>query len=422
MSEIEIEEEIVEGLNLNNKYILIKKIGSGTFSTVWFSYDFVNNKFYAIKVQLPEYFETGEVEVEVFEDIKKIKCESVINLVDHFIYEDVYICMVLELMAGSTYDLVRKGKYCHGLPPLTVKRITRQVLEGMDALRRIKLFHSDIKPENVLICGISDDLITLINKIKNFNFMKRNGENIKIILNKVKGKKNIKVTQAEAIKKTTEELLKVLKTDYHDNEDIEIEHMCNKFPQRNRACYYSEDDLFKNIDIHNIKTKLSDMGTTQDITYKDHDIQTRYYRSPEVLLKYKMNDTCDIWSLGCMIYELITGEIMFEPDKQIGFNRNRYHIDDIQKIFGPIPKDIIDTIEDKDIMFRQNYLLKNKLSLKHIPLSALLKSKLNNSEFTETDDFYQLCDLLYNMFNYDTSKRYNIKQCMDHVWLKNITV
>lgn len=37
------------------------------------------------------------------------------------------------------------------------------------------------------------------------------------------------------------------------------------------------------------------------------DIQTRQYRSPEVLLGAKYSTPCDMWSLACVVFELVTG-------------------------------------------------------------------------------------------------------------------
>lgn len=40
-------------------------------------------------------------------------------------------------------------------------------------------------------------------------------------------------------------------------------------------------------------------------------INTRQYRSPEVIMNFKWDEKSDIWSLGCIFSELYTGEILF---------------------------------------------------------------------------------------------------------------
>ena len=43
------------------------------------------------------------------------------------------------------------------------------------------------------------------------------------------------------------------------------------------------------------------------------DIQTRQYRSPEVIIGAGYDTAADMWSLACMIFELATGDLLFDP-------------------------------------------------------------------------------------------------------------
>lgn len=42
------------------------------------------------------------------------------------------------------------------------------------------------------------------------------------------------------------------------------------------------------------------------------EISTRHYRAPEVLLELEWSFPCDIWSLGCIMFELLTGTVLFQ--------------------------------------------------------------------------------------------------------------
>lgn len=56
-------------------------------------------------------------------------------------------------------------------------------------------------------------------------------------------------------------------------------------------------------------------------------ITTRYYRSPEVIKKLPINEKIDIWALGCVVYELWTGNILFNPTKKKNkFTVNQHHL------------------------------------------------------------------------------------------------
>ncbi|PCI31047.1 hypothetical protein COB52_00490 [Candidatus Kaiserbacteria bacterium] len=45
------------------------------------------------------------------------------------------------------------------------------------------------------------------------------------------------------------------------------------------------------------------------------EIQTRQYRSPETIIGVRYGTSADIWSFACTIFEMITGDFLFEPRK-----------------------------------------------------------------------------------------------------------
>lgn len=85
----------------------------------------------------------------------------------------------------------------------------------------------------------------------------------------------------------------------------------------------------------NFNIKLCDMGNAcyVDKHYSDV-IQTREYRSPEVILEGVYDETADIWSLACMIFELITGDYLFDPKKGKTFKKNDDHLALVTELIG----------------------------------------------------------------------------------------
>lgn len=55
------------------------------------------------------------------------------------------------------------------------------------------------------------------------------------------------------------------------------------------------------------------------------DIQTRQYRAPEVLVGSKYDTSADMWSLGCMCFELLTGDLLFDPRAGDDYDRDEDH-------------------------------------------------------------------------------------------------
>ena len=65
------------------------------------------------------------------------------------------------------------------------------------------------------------------------------------------------------------------------------------------------DDRFKNV-------KIIDFGAScRDCASGFFYVQSRYYRAPEITLGLSYSHGVDVWSLGCIVYELITGKPLF---------------------------------------------------------------------------------------------------------------
>ena len=156
------------------KYLILNKLGAGAFATVWLTYNLNNDKFYAIKIQNAEDYDEGVTEVELLKKVNNTKCQFINQLIDNFIYkidEDEHVCMVFNLMSGSIFDVIRRGKYSRGFPLSFVKDVIFQTLIALDVTHRnLKLIHTDIKPENILLQGVNNDIKNTINKTRKFNF------------------------------------------------------------------------------------------------------------------------------------------------------------------------------------------------------------------------------------------------------------
>ena len=67
-------------------------------------------------------------------------------------------------------------------------------------------------------------------------------------------------------------------------------------------------------------------------------MQTHDYRSPEVMLGYCRGHPMDVWSLGCCVFEMLTGERLFdiqEEDTELG--RDFELLGLFMELLGPLP-------------------------------------------------------------------------------------
>ncbi|XP_064415304.1 SRSF protein kinase 3 isoform X2 [Latimeria chalumnae] len=146
----------------NGRYHVVRKLGWGHFSTVWLCWDIQRKRFVALKVvkSAQHYTETALDEIKLLKCVRDSdpsdpKRETIVQLIDDFKISGVngvHVCMVLEVLGHQLLKWIIKSNY-QGLPIPCVKSILRQVLQGLDYLHtKCKIIHTDIKPENILMC------------------------------------------------------------------------------------------------------------------------------------------------------------------------------------------------------------------------------------------------------------------------------
>ena len=124
--------------------------------------------------------------------------------------------------------------------------------------------------------------------------------------------------------------------------------------KENKIKYLTE--IFKNPIV-----KLTDLGTMIKFNKTGSTIQTRYYRAPEIILGLDFNEKIDLWSLGCTIYELVTGKILFYTCKDDLITKYNTDIINIKMIFEKISKNEQDTLLQMICLSQRkmNFLTKN---------------------------------------------------------------
>ena len=397
-----------KGEYLNNEYIFLKKIGSGMFSTVWLTYSTKKNEYFAIKIQNDEDYDEGIFEISLLQNIKNKNSKYINNLKEYFIVEkqdSEYVCMVFDLLSCDVYNIIKKGKYKNGLPIKTVKNITIQILLALSQLHtENKIVHGDIKPENLLLKGKNKKSEDIINQFNSMNFNK--------IIKKYKKKRtkyNIKSIVQKCVKKL-EYSSSESDIDRYNSDSDEKNYIENK--------KYNNDSSIDDKYINNIHVKLTDFGSSiklSDINNKE--IQTRYYRAPEVIIKYNYNEKVDIWSLGCLIFELLTGEILFDPKKTRELNRDRIHIKQIYETIDKLPSQMINLCERNKVFFKRNGLLKGINNLKCNSLNSILINKFKDT--ISSNEIKLMSTFLYKLLTINPENRPSASECLLDPWIKD---
>ncbi|KAE9414164.1 hypothetical protein Angca_005269 [Angiostrongylus cantonensis] len=85
------------------------------------------------------------------------------------------------------------------------------------------------------------------------------------------------------------------------------------------------------------KINIIDFGSSCQIGHRIYQyIQSRFYRSPEVLLGIAYDTKIDMWSLGCILVEMHTGEPLFAGSSEVD------QMMKIVEVLGMPPKELLD--------------------------------------------------------------------------------
>ncbi|GAA6223543.1 SRSF protein kinase 3-like [Lates japonicus] len=352
------------GDTFNRRYQVVSKLGWGYFSTVWLCLDLRLGQHIAVKV-----LKSGAGFTQAGQDeLSLLRCASgptsrhpssqrIVQLLDEFKLagvNGVHMCLVLELLGPD----LRSWQLCFGnpgLPRLWVKQILTQVLQGLDYLHtQCKIIHTDIKPENILLC-----LEEQSHKVP------------------AGGSSSSSVLTGKEAKSTEKEQVNP----------------------------YS---------LKEITVKIADLGSSCWV-YKHfcEEIQTRQYRSLEVLLGSEYGPPADIWSVACMAFELVTGDSLFEPKARESISLEEDHIAQIMELLGKIPPAVALSGKYSAEYFSRRGDLRRVGPVRLWNLYDVLVEKYHFL-LEEASGF---SDFLLHMLDYHPERRATAAKCLCHPWL-----
>ncbi|XP_060629168.2 SRSF protein kinase 1 isoform X1 [Anolis sagrei] len=165
-----------------------------------------------------------------------------------------------------------------------------------------------------------------------------------------------------------------------------------------------------------LKVKIADLGNACWVhKHFTEDIQTRQYRSLEVLIGAGYSTPADIWSTACMAFELATGDYLFEPHSGEDYSRDEDHIALIIELLGKIPRKLIVAGKYSKEFFTKKGDLKHITKLKPWGLFEVLVEKYEWSQ----EDAAAFTDFLLPMLELNPEKRATAAQCLRHPWLNS---
>lgn len=361
--------EVTLGMAIRDgSYTVISFLGRGHFSTVWLCEDNrpdSSHKIVAIKISksCEVYYNIARYERNLYNRTRskaKKRVQLIMYLLDSFTYTNgdrKHYCIVFPVMIGSVWKT--QGRFRQRkLPIPLVQRYAACVLSALRFLHEeVNLIHSDIKPDNILVPPTAQCW-------KDFN--------------------DKRCVQA-------------------GNGNMNDVHILDCFDE-NRA-------------IRSGICVLGDLGCAifASASTKPKVLQTRPYRAPEVIVGHEYGYGIDLFSLGCTIFELITGQLMF--DGRAGSNHSDVedHLAQIIEKLGPFILSLVHCYRNGRKFFNSEGKLINVM---HVDEFSIVNS-LRFQHGVSKCEAVVCADFLKRIMELDPEKRYTARKAIMHPFVAN---
>ncbi len=174
--------------------------------------------------------------------------------------------------------------------------------------------------------------------------------------------------------------------------------------------------------------RLIDFGSaTFDHEHHSSIVSTRHYRAPEVILELGWAQPCDVWSVGCIIYELARGCTLFQT------HDNREHLAMMERILGQLPPKMALRSRTKYFTSKGRLAWDEKSTagryvrencrplIRSVPKSVVNKamsgggsSDNNRAAQVMLEDWEDMFDLIRKMLIYEPQHRLTMKEALRH--------
>ena len=160
--------------------------------------------------------------------------------------------------------------------------------------------------------------------------------------------------------------------------------------------------------------------------HKGTVVQTREYRAPEIILGSDFTCATDIWSIGCIAYELITGKFLFDPKFALDvadendvdeFFLDMQHLRDVHQVLGAPPVHWLRQQQGTRTQCFYNLRSGQLEGAEALPRKDILEGL--RDRFDTDKECGQFVDFLFSCVQWDRAKRKTAVQLLNHEWLQS---
>ncbi|VYS55033.1 unnamed protein product [Arabidopsis thaliana] len=140
-------------------------------------------------------------------------------------------------------------------------------------------------------------------------------------------------------------------------------------------------------------------------------VQSRSYRAPEVILGLPYDEKIDLWSLGCILAELCSGEVLF-PNEAVAMILAR-----IVAVLGPIETEMLEKGQETHKYFTKEYDLYH-LNEESNEIEYIITEESSLEEQLQVSDELFL-DFVRTLLEINPLRRPTALEAVNHPWLSS---
>ncbi|KAI0739028.1 kinase-like domain-containing protein [Daedaleopsis nitida] len=176
--------------------------------------------------------------------------------------------------------------------------------------------------------------------------------------------------------------------------------------------------------LDNLKVSLGDFGGSVPIDKVTPDTRIftpKLLRPPEMLLDHEWSTPADIWAVGCMVFECLTGASLFQVQRTPKHDPVSLHLGRMVEHLGPVPADFLNGCRSRSQFFDESgTLLDVPPPLPGGgPLESWFGGFLHIRETLSEDDVKATCAFLRRCLAIDPSARASAAELLSGKWFNN---